>query len=283
MMQRIGDEMAECTSAISLEQQGPAVLDLCAAPGGFIATVLKYNPSATVCGISLPNDLGGHQLLVKHGKIDPRVTIRYMDITWLGTEFGLEPSDFTPPNLTSEQPFLGQSFDLVFCDGQVLRTHAQYRDQERERHEPRRLTCSQMILALQRIREGGTLIMLLHKAEAWNTMQILHTFSGFADVELFKAEEVPCHSKLLLHDCHQREGAFSCCADCGGNLEVYVERGNCWTMGHNFEGGLRRRHQKSVSKKLVGCWKNLDLNLSGLLNLSGQIQRDGLSRKTWTR
>jgi len=39
-----------------------------------------------------------------------------------------------------------------------------------------------MILALQRICEGGTLIMLLHKVETWHTFQILCAFSGFARV-----------------------------------------------------------------------------------------------------
>lgn len=188
-MQHIGDEMEASTGVINLKQQDPAILDLCAAPGGFVATALKYNPSATVCGISLPKSLGGHRLLVKFGRADRRVTVRYMDITLLGTEYGLDASQVALSNLSSERPYLGQAFDLVFCDGQVLRTHAQHRDTEREKFEARRLTCSQLILALQRIRDGGTLIMLLHKVEAWNTLVTLRTVSAFSKVQLFKPKK----------------------------------------------------------------------------------------------
>jgi 23S rRNA U2552 (ribose-2'-O)-methylase RlmE/FtsJ len=189
MMCRIGEEIEECTGIITLKRPAPSILDLCAAPGGFIATALRYNSDTTVYGISLPKELGGHPLLVPHGKADPRVTVAFLDITMLGSEFGLDSCPYISPTLSPHRPYHGQFFDLVFCDGQVLRTHAQYRDEKRERLEARRLTCSQMILALQRIRKAGTLIMLLHKVESWHTLQTLRAFSSFPTIQLHKPEK----------------------------------------------------------------------------------------------
>jgi hypothetical protein len=113
----------------------------------------------------------------------------FLDITMLASEFGVDEVPPRHPEHTSflvERPYLGQLFHLVFCDGQVLRTHqrAGYREQQ----EALRLTVSQLILALQRIRAGGTLVMLLHKVEAWDTTELLYQFSRFSSIQLFKPE-----------------------------------------------------------------------------------------------
>lgn len=152
MMCAVGNEIQANTGAIGLKSPAPRVLDLCAAPGGFIATALEHNPKATVCGISLPRTDGGHPLLVPHGRRDARVTVEFLDITMLGDEFGVDSSRHNVPALSSHRPYHGQSFDLVFCDGQVLRTHDHGRH---DLFEARRLVCSQMILGLQRIWQGG--------------------------------------------------------------------------------------------------------------------------------
>ncbi|KAE8444544.1 hypothetical protein EG329_014468 [Mollisiaceae sp. DMI_Dod_QoI] len=186
VMQQIGDELQEKTKALTLtntSSDGIRILDLCMAPGGYTASALKYNPNATAVGITLPPDQGGHQVLLK----SPRSSVIYHDITMFASEFGIDQVPATHPEYNSfskERPFLNQRFDLVFCDGQVLRTHQRpmYRDQ----HEASRLTLSQLILALQRIRQGGTLIMLLHKIEAWTTIELLYRFSQFASIEVFK-------------------------------------------------------------------------------------------------
>lgn len=36
------------------------------------------------------------------------------------------------------------------------------------------------------MRDGGTLIMLLHKPESWDVVKLLHALDKFADVRLFK-------------------------------------------------------------------------------------------------
>lgn len=57
------------------------------APGGYTQTALKYNPTAHVFGISLPEELGGHKVMIKHGDKDPRVKVEFFDLTMLATEF----------------------------------------------------------------------------------------------------------------------------------------------------------------------------------------------------
>ncbi|KAI9831545.1 MAG: hypothetical protein M1819_004775 [Sarea resinae] len=197
MMQRIGDELQECTGALSLgdhlDSGDPIqILDLCMAPGGYTACALKHNPSATACGITLAPEQGGHRML-----LDPAlVQTLYLDITLLAAEYDIiDPVPGRAPHhhpaqaeLLPLRPFLEQQFQLVFCDGQVLRTHA--RAAHRAHLEPTRLTLSQLILALQRVARGGTVVMLLHKVEAPHTAALLARFDAFASVQLFKPRRV---------------------------------------------------------------------------------------------
>lgn len=189
MMRQIGDELQADTHALSLNSPNAAnikILDLCMAPGGYTASALKYNPSATAFGITLPPEEGGHELLLQSSQS----SVLYLDITMLAKEFGVESPPLTHPDhgkFLSERPYLEHAFDLVFCDGQVLRTHQ--RAEYRERHEALRLTVSQLILALQRVRNGGTVIILLHKLEAWDTAELLHLFQQFSSIQLFKPKQ----------------------------------------------------------------------------------------------
>lgn len=185
-MQQIGDEMQARTGAFrpnNRSEDGIGILDLCMAPGGYTASALKYNPLAKAIGITLPPDKGGHKVLLDSS----RSTVHYHDITMFAREFGVDEVPCTHPGRDSfslERPFIDQRFDIVICDGQVLRTHE--RPEYREPTEANRLTSSQLILALQRIRPGGTFIMLLHKIESLDTMELLYRFSQFSDIEVFK-------------------------------------------------------------------------------------------------
>ena len=135
-------------------------------------------------GFSLPIREGGHRLLL------PRTlasTVRFLDLTMLAADMGMEelPQDhpdvhnFLPRELQSEMVF-----DLVICDGQVLRT--QQLPSYREGREARRLTVTQLALGLQHIRSGGTMVVLLHKVEAWETILTLKLFSEISTMALFK-------------------------------------------------------------------------------------------------
>lgn len=184
-MRQIGDEIQDVTGALSLSQSHKEVFDICMAPGGYSASALKYSPHARVSGLTLPHSLGGHQLLIK----DSRVDVRFTDITMLAAEYGVTdiPKDHPDvSNFSLDRPWGTKSFDLVFCDGQVLRTHTPHIANYREQREACRLTCSQLILAMQRIKPGGTLIMLLHNVDMWDTMKLLSIFDQISQIELLK-------------------------------------------------------------------------------------------------
>jgi hypothetical protein len=44
-------------------------------------------------------------------------------------------------------------------------------------------------VSLQRIKQGGTVVALLHKLDAWDTIALLHKLSRFSTLELFKPEK----------------------------------------------------------------------------------------------
>merc|ERR1712230_270061 len=113
------------------------------APGGFSKYLLDSYPRAKAFGISLPLASGGHQMLLNLR--DPRVTVKFLDITLLYSEMMSTPTidAIQIPSGHPDRngflywrPYLHERFDLILCDGQVLRTHE--RHQYRETAEPTR-------------------------------------------------------------------------------------------------------------------------------------------------
>ena len=154
------------------------------APGGFLATALKQNPGSHVLAFSLPPSSGGHKVLLPTYS---EVEQKFLDITMLAGDMGVEniPKDHPDAgNFLSRVLQNEQLFDLVLCEGQVLRTHD--RAPYREKREARRLTVTQLALGLQHLRPGGTMVILLHKIEAWDTMLLLWRFSKFSSVRVYK-------------------------------------------------------------------------------------------------
>ncbi|KAF2019547.1 hypothetical protein BU24DRAFT_341125 [Aaosphaeria arxii CBS 175.79] len=195
MMQQIGDELNRQTGALQLppaQSRRPTVLDICMAAGGFTSAVMKCNSDARVSGITLPVKNGGHFIHIPGWQNDHRLRIRFLDITMLAKDMGVEAKDVPTDhpdaqNFIFDQPFSGQDYDLVFCDGQVLRTHE--RPDYREHGEIGRLRAAQLVLAMQRIRENGRLVMLLHRNDAVDVVSLLYTLSRFSSIRLFKPQK----------------------------------------------------------------------------------------------
>ncbi|KAI9810029.1 MAG: hypothetical protein M1827_006727 [Pycnora praestabilis] len=187
MMVQIGDEIHASTEAFACLDLPVRVLDLCMAPGGFTASLLRQHPTAFVDAISLPQKDGGHKVIASYGRKDARVVVQYMDITMLSTEFGVIEVPNTHPEFnkfSNSRPFIQRKYSIVFCDGQVLPNSQ--RASYREGCEATRLTTAQLILALQRMERGGTLIMLLHKLDRWNSVELISIFNQVSEVQLFK-------------------------------------------------------------------------------------------------
>jgi 23S rRNA U2552 (ribose-2'-O)-methylase RlmE/FtsJ len=189
MTKEIAEEMQAKTSALTPGDLGVhafQALDLCMAPGGFTWGTLKYNPDAVAFGITLPHEIGGY----KNWLTLPVERVKFMDITMLAGEFGTETIPRSHPDhslFLAERPFVHQRFQLIFCGGAVLRGHE--RADYRQKFERTRLTTSQLILAMQRINSGGTMVVLLRKPEAWDVVHLLYQFSSFANVQLFKPQK----------------------------------------------------------------------------------------------
>ncbi|RDW71978.1 hypothetical protein BP5796_08012 [Coleophoma crateriformis] len=167
------------------------VLDLCMAPGGYSAIAMRYNALAEVYGITLPPQQGGHPV---NTDVKARVKgLKFCDLTMIAGEFTNQKIPEEHPEYKSFnriRPFSKHKFDLIFCDGNVLRTHQRPEYRKQREIETLRLNCSQLILALQRVHTHGTLVMLLHKVDYWDSLHLIYSFSKFADVSLFK----PCRA-----------------------------------------------------------------------------------------
>ena len=186
----MADEMQSETRALKMADGKGKILDLCMAPGGYSEKALEFNPSYSLTGLTLPRASGGHESLLQ--KELRRVEIVYQDLNLLAGQFGLKQQD-VPKDHPECNDFhfdklaaLKGPYDLVICDGQVLRTHQ--RPKYRETYESYRLLCAQLSLALRSLKQGGTLTMLLHKADAWDSSQLLRTMDRISTLRLFKSK-----------------------------------------------------------------------------------------------
>ncbi|OQE07226.1 hypothetical protein PENVUL_c014G08193 [Penicillium vulpinum] len=159
LMKTIGYEIDRATNAFKIQQVDstpPAILDICMAPGAFLQIALKKNPGSHALAFSLPVSRGGYRSRLASGSNTKRV---YLDVTMLAADMGM---DQIPEGHEDAENFLprqfeeGQLFDLVICDGQVLRQHL--RGAYRESRQAKRLVTTQLALGLQHVRPGGTMI-----------------------------------------------------------------------------------------------------------------------------
>ncbi|KAJ6197817.1 hypothetical protein J3E72DRAFT_326128 [Bipolaris maydis] len=176
MMCQIGDELHEMTSALPSTPSfttKPAILGLCMVPGGF--TAYCY---ARVCGISLPVSRGGHEMILPNWRSDPRIRVRFLDIIMLAAEMDVTNIPVEHPDATNfvfDRPFMGKL---------LIWSSATARAEHREKREAWRLLASQLVLALQCVKQDGKIVILLHKLEAWDTVLLPYTLGKFSSFQL---------------------------------------------------------------------------------------------------
>ncbi|KAL8749343.1 MAG: hypothetical protein Q9184_006844 [Pyrenodesmia sp. 2 TL-2023] len=176
-------------------------LNLCMAPGAYTAAILEQYPNASVCGITLPVESGGHRMMIPYGSADSRVDVEFMDITMLPEEFldcavNIRASHPGAAKFVSQSPFAGKSFGLVLCDGNLV--PGQGGAGKKAGLEPVRLLTAQLVFGMNRIMSGGTFVILLHKADAFHTIELLKDFCSISEsVTLFKPKTA-----------HQKKASF---------------------------------------------------------------------------
>ncbi|KAI1431371.1 hypothetical protein GGR50DRAFT_689770 [Xylaria sp. CBS 124048] len=187
LMKRIAEEIHALTGAFEIGTSHggrPRILDMCMAPGGFLEVAMKHNPRAQARAITLSTRDGGYAVRTT---ASPNITITFGDITMLAADMGVES---IPSGHPDAENFLPREFhpedifDIAICDGQVLRTHV--RNPWREPREATRLSLTQLVIALEHIRPGGTILFLLHKIESWKSVTLLRTVSKFARLQVYK-------------------------------------------------------------------------------------------------
>jgi len=139
-------------------------LDLGCCPGGFTSYILDKNSKAKGCGISLEVEKGGHSFRLEDYH-QSRFELIYADLTY----YQLDPSITHSPQLKSLPPQIEpRSCDLVVLDGHLLRTQegAQSWDYDR-------LLISQLILGLETVKHGGTILVKLSRPDSGRTAKLL--------------------------------------------------------------------------------------------------------------
>ncbi|KAG8630244.1 hypothetical protein KVT40_001863 [Elsinoe batatas] len=277
MMKEIAKDMHHTTGGLHIEHlphDDARILDCCMAPGGFLSVCLEINPGHRAVAFTLPVDEGGHRVLLPLD--DGRVKTNFLDITMLSGDVGVTKIPFNHPdavNFLPQQLPPEKTFDIVLCDGQVLRTHQ--RASYRERREARRLTLSQIILGLEHIDPGGTMIILLHKLETFNTANLLHKFSKFASLKVYKSVKY-----------HAKRSSFYLIAT---NIQPYHVEAlsvvSAWkklwitaTLGTDME------YERQLREEELGVYSLLNEYGPELMRLGQEIwctQANALARMTW--
>lgn len=157
-------EMNAVTQCIPSAARGSLrFLDLGCCPGGFTAYILEKNKIARGLGISLPTEDGGHAYCLDN---------RLRRQTFIS-------QDLTKFQLSSSAPVAGMNlkavprdiekrqFDLAVLGASPLSSWRGNRDSDL-------LLVSQLVLGLQGVKTGGTIIVLLHNPESSQTARVLY-------------------------------------------------------------------------------------------------------------
>ncbi|CAH0055143.1 unnamed protein product [Clonostachys solani] len=278
MMKQIAEELHISTDAFSINPpygRKPRILDLCMAPGGYLYTALQKVPGAEALAFSLPTSNGGHQVLLRQTQ---GVECRFLDVTMLAADMGTDTIPASHPEsdgFIERQLQAREKFDLVLCDGQVLRTHI--RPEYRESQEAVRLHTAQLVLGLEHLEPLGTMVVLLHKLEAYRTVSVIRRFSTFSNVKLFKPSKSHCTRSsfymVATHVQSQHDNA----------IRAIAEWKTMWNMTTFGTKEDYLRHAENAKKEEYVQFENFGPELVRLGRDIWRIQRDALARAPFIR
>jgi hypothetical protein len=137
-------------------------------PGGFTSYVLDQNAKARGLGISLEVEKGGHECLLEsyHRDLEARFSLLSADLTY----FRLGPASTDDPRLKPLPTEIEcPSCKLVILDGHFLRKQENGRKWDYDR-----LLISQLVMGLQAVKAGGTIVLKLSRPDAVHTAKLLY-------------------------------------------------------------------------------------------------------------
>lgn len=148
------------------------------APGGYSKCVLETNPMAVGTGVCLPVHDGGHLFMLPK-YMRTRYTVQYADMTKYNLRNGEGKGYAYPP------PFRPASFELVIADGHPLHSR------EFNARVPHVLLVTQLIIAINAVKEGGTILIKLSKPASFNTASALYLLDSIcSSMETIKPRTV---------------------------------------------------------------------------------------------
>jgi len=147
-------------------------LDLGCCPGGFTSYVLNQNAKARGLGISLEVEKGGHKYLLEQ-RHRARFSLLSADLTY----FQLGPALIDDPRLKPlPAQIKSRSCGLVMLDGHFLHTQENVRKWDYDR-----LLISQLVMGLQAVKTGGTIVLKLSRPDAVRTAKLLYMLDVISD------------------------------------------------------------------------------------------------------
>ncbi|KID97618.1 FtsJ-like methyltransferase family protein, partial [Metarhizium majus ARSEF 297] len=203
----MSEELDQDQKILSILQETPqpSVLETGMAVGGFSQHVLDRYPHAKITGISIPGEEGGYPV----GFESDNVHSVLKNVGTLAGDVGasdIPETHQTATSLTMERVLpAGEEYDLIFCQERPVREPEAKKTRKKGRKRPRknkkmpgerqiwsnspkyiRILMAQLVIAMNHLRENGTIIVLMRKADDVHTFLLLDLIWKFSEVSLYK-------------------------------------------------------------------------------------------------
>ncbi|KID89748.1 FtsJ-like methyltransferase family protein [Metarhizium guizhouense ARSEF 977] len=204
---KMSEELDQDQKILSIleETPQPSVLETGMAVGGFSQHVLERYPHAKITGISIPDKEGGYPV----GFESDNVHSVLKNVGTLAGDVGVSDipeTHQTATSLTMERVLpAGEEYDLIFCQERPVREPRteKTRKKSKKRHKKHkklpgerqiwsnspkyiRILMAQLVIAMKHLRENGTIVVLMRKADDVHTFLLLDSIWKFSEVSLYK-------------------------------------------------------------------------------------------------